>query len=80
MQQAKKDMMGLQCAVCSQLSPVQVDGLHYNHVCVTGGKRLEREEFVRVNEAFIRVLNHLTWYDIKAAVLAAIKHTAFKSE
>ncbi len=68
--------MGLRCAVCFRLSAVQVDGVHYNHAFVTGGKRL-REEWVCLNKAVIRVLNHLTCCDMKAAVLAAIKHTAF---
>lgn len=57
-------MMGLQCAVCFHLSMALVDGLHYNHVFVTGGKRLKREVGL-FEQASVGVLNHLISFTLK---------------
>ena len=63
--------MGLQCAVCFHLSMALVDGLHYNHVFVTGGKRVKREVGLRQS------VESFDFFYIKAAVLVVIRHTAF---
>lgn len=65
--------MGLQCAVCFQLSTTRADGLHYNHVFVTGGKK----EYVCLNKAANKVLSLWTSYDMKVAVQAFIKTHRF---
>lgn len=68
--------MGLRRAVCFQLRTAQVDGLRYNDMFVTGGKKTQR----RVGPCERRLwLNHWTSCDLKAAMLAPAKPTMFSN-